>query len=161
MHRLFVGQDQHKFSAAHMTVFPDGSKERLHGHNFRCKVTLELRDVSLASFLDVGIVKAALLAQCKEWNEHLLIAERCPQVTVVGREAGELELRVCGQRYVMPADDVIFLPVDNITIENLAVVLATRLRERLADVLRPDVVAALETEVCEAPGQGASFRLPL
>ena len=33
-HRIFVGKDVHKFSSAHMTVFPDGSKERLHGHNF-------------------------------------------------------------------------------------------------------------------------------
>ena len=33
-HRIFTGKDVHKFSSAHMTVFPDGSKERLHGHNF-------------------------------------------------------------------------------------------------------------------------------
>lgn len=34
-HRIYVGKDAHKFSAAHMTVFPDGKKERLHGTTSR------------------------------------------------------------------------------------------------------------------------------
>ena len=51
-HRIRVGKDSHKFAAAHMTVFPGGTKERLHGHNFQVHVTVELRDVAFAAFLD-------------------------------------------------------------------------------------------------------------
>jgi hypothetical protein len=42
-HRVLVAREQYKFSCAHMTVFPDGTKERLHGHNYqRSAVDLEL-----------------------------------------------------------------------------------------------------------------------
>ena len=47
-HRIFVGKDVHKFSAAHMTVFRDGTKERLHGHDYRTEVAIEFRGASLA-----------------------------------------------------------------------------------------------------------------
>jgi 6-pyruvoyltetrahydropterin/6-carboxytetrahydropterin synthase len=160
-HRIFVGQDPHKFSAAHMTVFPDGSKERLHGHNFQVSVSLDLRTVELASFLDLGIVKQALLALCREWNERLLLPERCPRLEIVRRDADEVEVRLCGKRYVAPAEDVIFLPVENVIVETLAMELARRLVERLGPALSGGVVTAVGVEVREAPGQGGAYTLRL
>lgn len=157
--RLFVGKDRHKFSSAHMTVFPDGTKERLHGHNYQVRATLELRDVSLANLVPVADVKAALDAQCAAWDERLLLAERCPFLAVVRRDAAELEVTLCGRRYVLPADEVVFLPVDNVTVEQLAGELARALLERLRPALRRDVVAGLEVEVTETPGQGAASHI--
>jgi 6-pyruvoyltetrahydropterin/6-carboxytetrahydropterin synthase len=158
--RLFVGQDPHKFSVAHMTVFPDGSKEKLHGHNFSVTVALDLCEASLATLIDIGIIKKALEALCREWNEHLLVAENCPALEIVRRD-GEVDFKLCGKRYALPADDVIFLPVDNIVVENLSAEIARRLIERLGPVLRPDVVSGLEVEVREAPGQGGSTYVTL
>jgi 6-pyruvoyltetrahydropterin/6-carboxytetrahydropterin synthase len=159
-HRIFVGQDQHKFSAAHMTVFPDGSKERLHGHNFNVTVGLDLHTVAQASLLDLGIVKRALGEQCREWHERLLLPERCAALEVLRRDA-EVEFRLCGKRYLLPAEDVVFLPLDNVVVESLAVELAHRIVERLGPWLRPDVVAGVEVEVVEARGQGGRYYLPL
>ncbi|HKA90422.1 MAG TPA: 6-carboxytetrahydropterin synthase [Haliangiales bacterium] len=158
--RLFVGQDPHKFSVAHMTVFPDGSKEKLHGHNFQVTVALDLRDASLATLIDIGIIKKALEALCREWNEHLLLAEGCPALEILRRDE-EVEIRLCGRRYVLPAEDVVFLPVDNIVVETLSAEVARRLVDRLGPVLRPDVVAGVEVEVREAPGQGGSTYVTL
>jgi 6-pyruvoyltetrahydropterin/6-carboxytetrahydropterin synthase len=158
-HRIFVGQDPHKFSAAHMTVFPDGTKERLHGHNFQVTVALDLHTVAFETFLDLGIVKRALHGLCREWHERLLLAERCPRLEIVRRDAEEVEVRLCGQRYVAPAEDVVFLPVENVIVETLAVELAHRMVDRLGGALRPEVVAGLHVEVREAPGQGAAFFL--
>lgn len=157
-HRLFVGKDHHKFNAAHMTVFPDGTKERLHGHNFAVTVALELLDVSLRSFIDLGLIKRAVEEQCRAWNEAFLLAERCPFFTIVSRERGELAFELCGKRYVVPEDEVILLPVDNIVVETLAEEFARALVARLGAALRPDVVEALEVEVTESPGQGAVYR---
>jgi 6-pyruvoyltetrahydropterin/6-carboxytetrahydropterin synthase len=156
-HRIFVGQDQHKFSVAHMTVFPDGSKERLHGHNFNVTVALDLVEASFASFLDIGIVKKALDGLCREWNERLLLAERSPQVEWIRRDDVEVELRLCGKRYVVPAEDAVILPIDNVVVENLSVLVARRLVERMGDALRRDVVAGIEVEVREAAGQGGAY----
>jgi 6-pyruvoyltetrahydropterin/6-carboxytetrahydropterin synthase len=158
--RLFVGQDMHKFSVSHMTVFPDGSKEKLHGHNFHVTVGLDLRDASLANLIDIGLIKKALEAICREWNEHLLVAENCPALEIVRRD-DEVEIKLCGKRYVAPAEDVIFLPVDNIVVENLSAEVARRLVARLGPILRPDVVLGLDVEVREAPGQGGATYLAL
>jgi 6-pyruvoyltetrahydropterin/6-carboxytetrahydropterin synthase len=139
-----------------MTVFPDGSKERLHGHNFNVAVALDLHTIDLEHLLDLGIVKRAVLEQCKEWHERLLLPERCPALEILRRDA-EVEFRLCGQRYLLPAEDVVFLPVDNVVVESLAVELARRVVERLGPWLRPEVVAGVEVEVREAPGQGGRF----
>jgi 6-pyruvoyltetrahydropterin/6-carboxytetrahydropterin synthase len=159
-HRLFVGQDQHKFSVAHMTVFPDGSKERLHGHNFNVSVAVDLRLVAFETLLDIGIVKAAVEAQCREWNERLLLAEHNPHFEILAREP-ELEFRLCGRRYVVPADEVILLPIDNVIVENLSMEFARRVVARLGLALRPEVVAGVEVDVREARGQGGSTYWPI
>jgi 6-pyruvoyltetrahydropterin/6-carboxytetrahydropterin synthase len=158
-HRLFVGKDNHKFNAAHMTVFPDGTKERLHGHNFAVMVAVDLLDVSLKAFLDLGLIKRAIEDQCRAWNEAFLLAERCPFFAIVSRDEGELAFTLCGKRYVVPADEVILLPVDNIVVETLAAEFARALVARLGAALRKDVVEALDVEVTESPGQGAVYRM--
>lgn len=160
-HRIFLGKDLQKFNAAHMTVFPDGTKERLHGHNFQVSVALDLHDVAFANFLDFGLVKAALEAQCKDWNERLLVAERCPMMTDLRRDGGEVEFRLCGKRYVAPEEDILFLPVDNIVVETLSIEFARALAARLSPHLRREVVAGIEVEVTESPRQGGSFYLAL
>ena len=47
-HRIVIAREQYKFSCAHMTVFPDGTKERLHGHNYTIAVALEVDQIGLA-----------------------------------------------------------------------------------------------------------------
>lgn len=140
-----------------MTVFPDGSKERLHGHNFNVTVAIDLQHVSFESFLDIGTVKKAVDALCRDWNERLLLPERSPRIEWVRRDATEVEFRLCGKRYVVPVEDVVILPIDNVVVENLSVLFAQRLVERLGDGLRRDVIAGIEVEVREAPGQGGSY----
>ena len=156
-HRIVVGKDRHRFSCAHMTVFPDGTKERLHGHNFQVTAALDLHDVSFARFLDFARVKSALDRLCEAWDERLLIAERSPFLEIVRRDAEEIELRLCGRRYVLPADEVALLPVENVVVEALAEELAMRLVAELGGALKPEVVAGIDVSVSESPGQGASF----
>src|SRR5678809_1048521 len=36
-----LAKEYFKFSAAHFLIFPDGSSERLHGHNYRVRVEIE------------------------------------------------------------------------------------------------------------------------
>jgi 6-pyruvoyltetrahydropterin/6-carboxytetrahydropterin synthase len=160
-HRLFLGKDQHKFNAAHMTVFPDGTKERLHGHNFHVTVAIDLRDVSFEALLDFGVVKRAVEECCAAWNERLILAERCPFFRIVRREAGELEFTLCGRRYVVPEDEVVLLPVDNVVCETLSMAAADALLARLGHALRPGIAAGIEVGVTESLGQGATYYRPL
>ena len=144
-----------------MTVFPDGSKERLHGHNFHVRVTIVLKQVGFEHFLDIGILKRALEAQCREWNEAFLLGESCPRLEIVRRDEAEIEFRLCGKRYVMPSDEVILLPVDNVVVENLTVEFGKRWLARLDGVLTAERVSSVEVDVRELPGQGGSWTFAL
>jgi 6-pyruvoyltetrahydropterin/6-carboxytetrahydropterin synthase len=156
-HRIFVGKDVHKFSSAHMSVFPGGDKERLHGHNFQVRLAVELHHTRLEGMLDFAVLKDALAAQCKAWDQRLLLAERCPAFRLTRRDEREVEFVLCGKRYVVPADEVLLLPLENVVVETLAEGFATALVERLGGTLRRDVVASLEVSVTESDGQGGTY----
>lgn len=158
-HRLTIAREQYKFSCAHMTVFPDGTKERLHGHNYTVAVALDVASVELAAMVPFAGIKVCLEELCAEWKEHVLLAERSPFLKILRDEGGELELTLCGQRYVMPRQDALLLPIDNVSVEALAAHVAALLAERIA-ALSPNVLA-LEVTIEEVPGQGASCALSL
>lgn len=158
-HRIIVARAEHKFSCAHMTVFPDGRKERLHGHNYTVSVALELAAVGFEHLIDFGAIKRAIAAECAGWRERTLVAADSPRLERLRREAGEVEFVLCGQRYVFPAGDVLLLAIDNTTTEALAELWCDRLLERLGPTLRGSVARGLEVTIEESPGQGAiAFR---
>jgi 6-pyruvoyltetrahydropterin/6-carboxytetrahydropterin synthase len=158
MTRIHLARAEHRFACAHMTVFPDGSKERLHGHNYTVGLTLELREASFATMIEFARFREILAGLCGELRERVLVAERNPHHEWVRRDGRELEFRLCGQRYVLPADDVRVLPIDNASVEALAGYLAGRVAEALRET---PGLSALELTVEEAPGQGATSRLSL
>ncbi len=155
-HRIAIAREQYKFSCAHMTVFADGTKERLHGHNYTIAVEVDVDRIDLASMLPFAPIKAALGELCALWKEHVLLAARNPFFEVV-RDDDELEFKLCGDRYVMPRQDALLLPIDNISVEALAAHVAELLSARLA----APHARVLTVTVEESPGQGASCSHPL
>ena len=153
-HRLFIGKDNHKFFVSHMTVLPDGQKERLHGHNYMVSLRIDLRDISFQNFLHFDVFKKSMEAQCKEWDEHVLVAEHNPFLKVLKRDAVETEFTLCGKRYVLPSDEVIFLPLENSVVETLSREFCRRIVERRGDALDRKRVASLDVSVTETVGQG-------
>jgi len=159
-HRVSIAREQYKVSCAHMTVFPDGTKERLHGHNYTIALAIELARVDLPAMIPFSPVKAALAELCAAWKERVLIATANPHYVPVRDDGGELEFRLCGDRYVLPRQDALLLPIDNISVEALAAHVVELLAARLT-ILDAPHVKALEVTIEESPGQGASCRLPL
>jgi 6-pyruvoyltetrahydropterin/6-carboxytetrahydropterin synthase len=159
-HRIRLARSQYKFSCAHMTVFPDGTKERLHGHNYFVGVSLELVDIALSSLLPFSEIKNTLAELCLEWKEVTLLAESNPHFEIVSDDDQGFEFRLCGKRYVLPREDVLLLPVDNISVEQLSAHFAHCLVTRLAPVLGGRA-RSIEVEISEVPGQGASTTLDI
>jgi 6-pyruvoyltetrahydropterin/6-carboxytetrahydropterin synthase len=155
---LFIRKEALKFSSAHMTVFPDGTKEALHGHGYQTQLSIGLKDAALEKMISFEVFKSALKEVCLAWDEKVLLAEQCPFLSGVRKTEAETEFTLCGKRYVLPSDEIEWLPVDNITAENLA---AEVLRRLLTAVQRapgfPNVVW-IEARVDESPGQGAAAR---
>jgi 6-pyruvoyltetrahydropterin/6-carboxytetrahydropterin synthase len=158
-HRISIARAQHKFSCAHMTVFADGTKERLHGHNYTVAVAIEVDRVDLEAMIPFAPVKAALGELCAAWRERVLLAAKNPFLEIV-RDDDELELRLCGERYVMPRQDALLLPIDNISVEALAAHVAELLHARVA-VLAVPHARTLEVTIEESPGQGATCSISL
>jgi len=159
VHRIQIARAEHKFSCAHMTVFADGTKERLHGHNYTVAIALEVASADLAGMIPFAPIKAAIAELCAAWKERVLLAARNPWFELV-RDGDELEFRLCGARYVLPRGDALLLPIDNVSVEALAAHVAALLRDRIAALALPQAVA-LEVTVEESPGQGASCALAL
>ncbi len=157
-HRILIAREQYKFSCAHMTVFPDGTKERLHGHNYTVAVALELDRIDLQAMLPFRAIKTVLGELCAAWKERVFIAQHNPHLVIV-RNDDELEFTLCNQRYVMPIGDALLLPIENITVEGLAAYVAEILGPQIA-ALSPHVTS-LEVTIAEHPGQGASCMVSL
>lgn len=160
-HRIFVGKDVHKFSSAHMSLFPDGSKERLHGHNFLVSVSAVIRDTQLENMLDFALLKQALVDQCREWDQRLLLPAQAPVLKIIKHDAVECEFTLCGKRYVVPAEEVLLLPMANVVVETLAEGFARAYVKRLGKALRAEVVETFEVTITESEGQGGSFEFSL
>lgn len=169
MRSTYVDRPQYKFSAAHMTVFADGSKERLHGHNYQLSARLFLREFSPARMCDFAIIKAGLRAICETLNERTLIALHNPHLTISvedAEKAGQRRVRISHRdgEYILPLADVALLPIDNITSERLAEhchgSLAAYLHAEVSPPVR-EAIVELEVDLEELPGQGATYRAPL
>jgi len=158
--KIHIRKDNLKFSAAHMTVFPDGSKEGLHGHNYEVELAVELVEPALARMLSYEAFKQALRAVCNAWDEKVLVAGDNPWLEPLSSAKGEYAFRLCGKRYVLPVDEVAVLDVDNITVENLARIFFDRFWKKLTKdqpIAWQEQIVAASLRIDESRGQGATY----
>jgi len=156
-HKLHIKKDAFKFSAAHMTVFPDGTKESLHGHNYTIEVTVHLKEISFKKMISFSEIKSAMRIICEEWDEKVLIALKNPYFEIRSESSVEIDFLLCKKRYVLPKDEVAFLPIDNITSEALAEEFASRLGNALKIRIQSQEIIGLQVRIEESFGQGSTF----
>ena len=141
-----------------MTVFSDGTKESLHGHNYQVSLKIRLEQQSDGALIPFGFFKDVLRELCGAWDERVLVARNCKFLNVNREEAGEIEFVLCGRRYVLPQDEVVWLDCENVTSEALAEIFTRKLVDKFSTAL--DLVQGVEIKIEETLGQGASFSWP-
>jgi 6-pyruvoyltetrahydropterin/6-carboxytetrahydropterin synthase len=146
-----------QFSCAHFLIFPDGSKERLHGHNYRVSVEIEGSLTDRGLVIDFLQAKPVVRALCDELNEHWIVPGLHPELTVAAQGGGHTEVRYRGARYVAPSDEVLVLPINNSSVENLATWFGRELRERLEKRFGQSQVRRLRVSISETPGQSGTY----
>jgi 6-pyruvoyltetrahydropterin/6-carboxytetrahydropterin synthase len=159
--RLHIRREELKFSSAHMTVFPDGTKEALHGHNYVTDVTFDLSSTDLAQMVPFSSFRAAISAICREWDEKVLLPKNCPYLEVKSETDQEIEFFLSKKRYVLPREEVLLLPIDNIASEALAELFCSRLLEFFKTQPFFSVLQGLHVKIEESRGQGSSFSILL
>ncbi|MER3458203.1 MAG: 6-pyruvoyl tetrahydrobiopterin synthase [Chloroflexota bacterium] len=132
-----------------------GQCERLHGHNYALSLTVEGPLTADSYVYDFGLLKETLRRISYTLDHRFLLPLHNPHMEVQRHER-EWEIRVGERRYLFPAEDVLALPVDNITAERLAEYIwgevAKELRARGGGHLTRVTVG-----VEESPGQTAFY----
>ncbi|MCK5942971.1 MAG: 6-pyruvoyl tetrahydropterin synthase family protein [Planctomycetes bacterium] len=155
---ISIEKDYLKFSAAHFLIFPDGTAERLHGHNYKVFVDLHTELDEHGLVVNFKEIKPLVRELCDELDEHLLIPGEHPVLTaeVVGEH---YEIRYRERRYLIPKEEVIVLPIGNSSAEYLAAWFGRTLRERMRKVWPGLVVQRLSVGVEETKGQRGTWTL--
>lgn len=153
---LHLSKDSFKFSAGHMTVFPDGTKERLHGHNFQVAVTVEL---PADGFIAFARFKQEITAACEAWDERVMLPRLSPYLQLRPSPQSAVDFILCGDHYVLPRRDVLWFDVESVTTERLATELCRIIAVGMLPLWREGRILSLAVQISETAGQGASFHM--
>ena len=137
-------------------IFEDGSREPLHGHNYRVMVkgeTPELREDMVFDFLDI---KPIVREVCDSLDHRLLIPRDCSRLRIDTAEKNTVITTPDESIFSVPSSDVLLLPIANTSAELLATYLAHEIR-RLVYQRHQFHFSSLEVEVEETPGQSAVY----
>jgi 6-pyruvoyltetrahydropterin/6-carboxytetrahydropterin synthase len=155
--RIVLAKEDFKFSAAHFTLFGDGSAEMLHGHNYRVRVELtgqELDDFGLLA--DLESCKRSVRALCRKLDSRTLLPAASTRL-VCARDGEVVQARLGQRHYSFPAADTVLLPLANTSIE----LLALQFWRDLAPALRDSRVDVLAVGVEESVGQACWYAAAL
>jgi 6-pyruvoyltetrahydropterin/6-carboxytetrahydropterin synthase len=156
---IHLHKEDFKFSAAHFLIFPDGSKERLHGHNYRVAVEIEGPVGGEGIVLDFKQVKPDIRSLCAELDEYWLVPGEHPEVKVDQRDDGHTEVVYRACRYLAPTDEVVVLPISNTSSELFAAWMARELDRRLSERFGAGSIARLRVSIEETAGQHGAFEI--
>lgn len=150
--RIEISKEYLNFSAGHFTIFSATERENLHGHNFRlrCNVTAPVGADGMA--FDYVMLKRLLKVLCDQLDERLLLPE-CSEHLRIERGDGMVIVWFAGERLTFLERDVLLLPIRNVTVEELAVLVLARLRER--PELAGRDLRAIELGISSGDGQWA------
>lgn len=148
-----IEKDYLKFAAAHFLIFPDGTAERLHGHNYKVYVELEIQLDEHGLVVNFQDIKPLIRQVVDELDEHLLLPGEHPVLTCEPQQDGTSEIRYRDRYYRIPSDEIIVLPIGNTSAENLASYVANTLLERFRNLFPERRIDQLRVAVEETPGQ--------
>lgn len=144
------------FAASHFMIFENGTREPLHGHNYRVMVkgeTPELKDDMVFDFLDI---KPVVREVCDSLDHKLLIPKHHPKLRIDTAGANTVITTPDESIFSIPSTDVLLLPIANSSAELMAVYLTSEIRRLVFD-RHGFRFATLEVEVEETPGQSAVY----
>ncbi|MBY0414569.1 MAG: 6-carboxytetrahydropterin synthase [Bdellovibrionales bacterium] len=146
------------FASSHFMLFKDGTREPLHGHNYRVQVkgnAPELDDDMVFDFLNI---KPIVRKICDSLDHKLLIPKDHPNITIEDREKNYNIVTPDQSVFSIPKSDVLLMPIENTSAERIAAFLAYEIRKEVLAQYKFEF-NELEIEVEETPGQSAVFTL--
>ncbi len=144
------------FASSHFLIFEDGTREPLHGHNYRVMMKGEAGELQGDMVFDFLDIKPIVREVCDSLDHKLLLPKENKQLKIYEEENNYKIITPCESMFSFPKQDVLLLPILNTSAERLAVYICSEVR-RLTFERFNFKFANLEVEVEETPGQSAIF----
>lgn len=138
-------------------IFDDGTREPLHGHNYRVQVQGEAPELKADMVFDFLDIKPVVREVCDSLDHRLLLPKENPHLKVFCEESHWKIIPPDEKFMMIPKEDVILLPIENTSAERLAIYLCHRIKEIVAERFNFQFTN-LEIEVEETPGQSAVYK---
>jgi len=159
-YRVHVSKDYLVFACAHFVIFDAHSRETMHGHNYRLSVTVDGTLDDYGFVLDFVKLKKMSRRLVDSIDHRVLLAEHAPRLGYEERD-GFLHVSYEGKpAYMLPANEVIRLPILNTTVECIVAWFAEKFREEFRAAGYTNLTG-LELDLEENTRQSAIIRVPL
>lgn len=143
------------FAAGHFLVFDDGTREPLHGHNYRVMIKGDapgLKGDMVFDFLDI---KPIVREVCDGLDHRVLLPKENPHIRFEERDNNTV-LKIREASFSFPKEDVLLLPLSNTSAERLAFHISDQIRSLVKEKFN-FAFTNFEVEVEETPGQSAVY----
>ena len=147
------------FGSAHFLIFGDGTREELHGHNYKVEVEVEGEIIAGDLVLDFILFKPIVRGICDSLDHRTLLPRHNPLLEVTeGHDRVEARF-TDGSYFCFPRRDTLVLDLPNTSTEMLATYIAKAIMAALPSRIPDARVRALSVSVEESPGQAGIYTL--
>ena len=144
------------FASSHFMIFENGTREPLHGHNYRVQVKGEAPELSGDMVFDFLDIKPIVRSICDSLDHKLLIPRDNPKLKIYTEEKNYVIRTPDESVFSIPQSDVLLLPILNTSSERIAQYICLELRKCVEEKFGFRF-NSLEVEVEETPGQSAVY----
>lgn len=137
-------------------IFEDGSREPLHGHNYRVQVRGEVPGLSGDMVFDFLDIKPIVRMVCDSLDHKLLIPKENKHLNIYTNKKNYVIETPDESIFSIPVSDVLLLPILNTSAERIAVYICDEIRRKIFDQYG-FAFNSLEIEVEETSGQSAVY----
>ena len=137
-------------------IFEDGSREPLHGHNYRVLVRGEAPDLEGDMVFDFLNIKPIVREVCDGLDHKLLIPKDNKNLKIYTEKKNYVIETPDESYFSIPMSDTLLLPILNTSAERIAMYISDEVRKLVLERFKFSF-SSLEIEVEETPGQSAVF----
>ncbi|MBG60239.1 MAG: hypothetical protein CME67_06030 [Halobacteriovoraceae bacterium] len=144
------------FAASHFLIFEDGTREPLHGHNYRVMVKGEAPKLEGDMVFDFLDIKPIVREVCDSLDHRLLLPKDNQHLKIHDKGKSFKLTTPDESEFLIPKQDALVLPISNTSAERLAIYICEEITKITFERFQFRF-SALEVEVEETPGQSAVY----
>ena len=137
-------------------IFEDGSREPLHGHNYRVQVKGEAPDLADDMVFDFLDIKPIVREVCDSLDHKLLIPKENKYLKIHTDKKNYIIETPDESVFSIPQSDTLLLPILNTSAERIAIYICDEIRKKVSEKFNY-AFSSIEVEVEETPGQSAVY----